>query len=166
MVVWLCLFASLAEAEETAGKVPDLPWKAAETAEYAPGIPGRDYRPVFVPNGSALPFKVVDGYKVFHLVAEPVIHEVAQGLTIHAWGFNGTTPGPVIELVEGDRVRIYVSNRLPAKTAVHWHGVILPCGQDGVFGLTQPGIMRGRHSSTPLSFPTQERSCTILTWTP
>ncbi|MCF8144001.1 MAG: copper oxidase [Deltaproteobacteria bacterium] len=153
MVVWLCLFASLAEAEENAGKVPDLPWKAAETAEYAPGIPGRDYRSVFVPNGSALPFKVVDGYKVFHLVAEPVIHEVAQGLTIHAWGFNGTTPGPVIELVEGDRVRIYVSNRLPAKTAVHWHGVILPCGQDGVFGLTQPGIMPGETFLYSFVFP-------------
>ncbi|MBW1802875.1 MAG: copper oxidase [Deltaproteobacteria bacterium] len=133
--------------------VPDLPWQASEAAKYPPGILGRDYRPVFVPNGSTLPFKIVEGHKVFHLIAEPIIHEVAQGLTIHAWGFNGSTPGPLIEVVEGDRVRIYVSNRLPVKTSTHWHGVILPCGQDGVFGVTQPGILPGETFVYSFVFP-------------
>ena len=39
---------------------------------------------------------------------------------------------PTIEAVEGDRVRIYVTNRLPEHTTVHWHGLILPSGMDGV----------------------------------
>jgi len=150
----LAVFPLLGNAQsENVKKLPEIPWKAAEAANYRPGVPDRDYRPVFVPNGATLPFKVVGGVKVFHLVAEPILHEVAKGLTIHAWGFNGRTPGPVIELVEGDRVRIYVTNRLPRKTAVHWHGVILPCGQDGVYGVTQPGIMPGETFVYAFTFP-------------
>ncbi|MDZ7699105.1 MAG: copper oxidase [Deltaproteobacteria bacterium] len=147
------LFHSFCDAQADAPSAPPLPWKAAVDARHPPGVPGEDYRPVFVPNGSTLPFHIVDGVKVFHLVAEPIIHEVARGLTIHAWGFNGSTPGPVMELMEGDRVRIYVSNRLPRKTAVHWHGVILPCGQDGVYGVTQPGIMPGETFRYEFTFP-------------
>jgi manganese oxidase len=154
-LLFLCLFGLpfTGNALDTEKKIPELPWKAAESAQYGPGIPGRDYRPVFVPNGSTLPFKVVNGVKVFHLVAEPILHEVAKGLTVHAWGFNKRTPGPVIEVVAGDRVRIYVTNRLPRKTAVHWHGVILPCGQDGVFGVTQPGILPGETFLYSFTFP-------------
>src|SRR3546814_16214947 len=51
-----------------------------------------------------------------------------------------STPGPTIEAVEGDRVRIYVTNRLPEATSVHWHGILLPSGMDGVAGLNQPAI--------------------------
>jgi len=82
--------------------------------------------------------------KLFHLVAEPVTWEVADGLTIEAWGYNGCIPGPLIELAEGDEVRIYVTNHLPAPTSVHWHGLRLPCGMDGVAGLTQPAIPPGQ----------------------
>ncbi len=108
-----------------------------------PGLPGKDYTPVTVPNGSALPFKIVDGVKVFHLVSEEVEHEFAPGLKAKCWGFNGQVHGPVIEAVEGDWVRIYVTNRLPEPTAVHWHGVFLPNGMDGVAGLTQKAIQPG-----------------------
>jgi FtsP/CotA-like multicopper oxidase with cupredoxin domain len=59
------------------------------------------------------------------------------------WGFNGSTPGPTIEAVEGDRLRIYVTNRLPEPTTVHWHGIILPNGMDGVSGLNQAPIPTG-----------------------
>jgi len=45
--------------------------------------------------------------------------------------------------VEGDRVRIYVTNKLPAATSIHWHGIILPNGMDGVSGLTQTPIKPG-----------------------
>ncbi len=110
---------------------------------FAPGLPGRDYTPVITPNGAALPFRVVQGVKVFHLVAEPLQHEFAPGLTAECWGFNGRTPGPTIEAVEGDRVRIYVTNRLPAATSVHWHGILLPSGMDGVSGLSQAPIPAG-----------------------
>ena len=109
----------------------------------APGQPGRDYTPVVVPNGAKLPWKVVDGVKVYHLIAEEVEHEFAPGLKAQCWGYNGSVHGPLIEAVEGDRVRIYVTNKLPAPTTVHWHGVFLPNGMDGVGGITQPLIRPG-----------------------
>ncbi len=101
------------------------------------------YTPVVTPNGSTLPWKLVDGVKVFHLVAEPVKREFAPGLVVNCWGYNGQTPGPTIEVVEGDDVRIYVTNRLPEPTSVHWHGVLLPNGMDGVAGLNQRPIPPG-----------------------
>ena len=108
-----------------------------------PGAPEKHYTPVMTPNGWTLPYKVVDGVKVFHLIAEPVRNEFAPGLVGECWGYNGTTPGPTIEAVEGDRVRIYVTNRLPEPTSVHWHGILLPNGMDGVSGLTQKPIVPG-----------------------
>lgn len=99
--------------------------------------------PVESPNGSTLPWKMVGGVKVFHLIAEPVKRELAPGLVIDAWGYNGQTPGPTIEAVEGDRVRFYVTNKLPEYTSVHWHGIILPNGMDGVAGITQKFIRPG-----------------------
>ena len=108
-----------------------------------PGAPGRDYVPTFTPGGSTLSFSVVDGVKVYHLVAEEVDNEFAPGLRAKCWGYNGEVHGPTIEAVEGDRVRIYVTNRLPAPTTVHWHGVYLPNGMDGVGGLNQRAIAPG-----------------------
>jgi hypothetical protein len=110
---------------------------------FPPGQPGKDYTPVVAPNGWTLPYKVIDGVKVFHLVAEDVEHEFAQGLKAKCWGYNGGVHGPLIEVVEGDRVRIFVTNRLAAPTTVHWHGVLLPSGMDGVGGLTQKAILPG-----------------------
>jgi FtsP/CotA-like multicopper oxidase with cupredoxin domain len=96
--------------------------------------------PVVTPNGSTLPWRLVDGVKVGHLIAEPVEHEFAPGMRAECWGYNGGTPGPTIVAVEGDRLRLYVTNRLPEPTTVHWHGVLLANGMDGVAGLTQPVI--------------------------
>lgn len=101
------------------------------------------YEPVVTPNGASLPWKMVDGAKVFHLIAEEVDHEFAPGLRAKCWGYNGRVHGPTIEAVEGDQIRIYVTNRLPAATTVHWHGVLLPNGMDGVGGLTQRPIPPG-----------------------
>ena len=84
------------------------------------------------------------GVKEFHLVAEPVVREVAPGFFVNMWGYNGQSPGPTIEVVEGDQVRIFVTNRLPEHTTVHWHGQRLPNGMDGVGGLTQPHIPPGK----------------------
>jgi manganese oxidase len=103
----------------------------------------RPYSPMVMPNGSTLPFTVKDGVKEFRLVAEPVKREFAPGMIVNAWGYNGSTPGPMIEAVEGDRVRIYVTNKLPERTSVHWHGIFLPNGMDGVAGLNQPHIEPG-----------------------
>src|SRR5947207_5726270 len=108
-----------------------------------PGEAGKDYTPVITPNNISLPWKVIDGLKVYHLVAEEVDHEFAPGMRAKCWGFNGHVHGPTIEGVEGDRVRIYVTNNLPEATSVHWHGILLPNGMDGVAGLTQKNIQRG-----------------------
>ncbi len=99
--------------------------------------------PVTVPNGSTLRWRMVGGVKVFHLVAGPCTRQFAPGLQVDCWGYNGQTPGPLIEAVEGDRVRVYVTNRLPEPTSVHWHGFILPNGMDGVAGVTQRPIPVG-----------------------
>ena len=98
---------------------------------------------VVTPNGSTLPWRTVNGVKVGHLTVGAFEHEFAPGLRVEAWGYNGATPGPTIEGVEGDRVRIYVTNRLPEPTTVHWHGMIVPNGMDGVSGLTQRPIPPG-----------------------
>jgi len=106
--------------------------------------PGR----VHTLNGWTLPYKLVDGVKEFHLVAEEVDHEFGPGTPGQStraklWGYNGSAPGPTIEVFEGDRVRIFVTNRLPEHTSVHWHGINLPSGMDGVGGLSQPHIKPG-----------------------
>jgi len=85
-----------------------------------------------------------NGIKEFHLVAEPVVREIAPGMKANLWGYNGQSPGPTIEVVEGDRVRIFVTNRLPEATSIHWHGQRLPNGMDGVSGLNQPSIKPGQ----------------------
>jgi len=124
---------------------------AAPVAQAGRGAAAK-YQPVETPNVRSLSGREVGGVKVFHLVAEPLKHEFAPGLVAECWGYNGSTPGPTIELVRGERVRIYVTNRLPEPTAVHWHGVILPNGMDGVGGLTQKYIRPGetfRYEFTP-----------------
>ena len=115
----------------------------ADQPDYPPGEPGKDYTPVITPNGSALPYKLVGGTKVFHLIAEEVDHEFAPGLRAYCWGFNSQVHGPTIEAVEADRVRIYVTNKLPENTSIHWHGVLVPSGMDGVGGLSQKTIEPG-----------------------
>jgi FtsP/CotA-like multicopper oxidase with cupredoxin domain len=115
----------------------------ARPARAARGEAATPYTPVVTPNGATLPWRLVDGAKEFHLVAEPVRREFAPGMVINCWGYNGVSPGPTIEAVEGDRVRFLVTNKLPEPTSVHWHGVLLPNGMDGVGGVTQPHIQPG-----------------------
>jgi manganese oxidase len=115
-------------------------------AMRAPLIPpnGRPYHPVATLNGWSLPWRMRGGIKEFHLVAEPVVREIAPGMRANLWGYNGQSPGPTIEVVEGDRVRMFVTNRLAEHTSVHWHGQRLPNGMDGVAGLNQPAIKPGQ----------------------
>jgi manganese oxidase len=139
------LHAATARASQADGKGG---WQASYSgsepdAALPPGEPGTDYTPVITPNGKTLKHKVIDGWKIFHLRAGEVEHEFAPGLKAKCWGYNGRVHGPTIEAVEGDRVRIYVTNELKAPTTVHWHGVFLPSGMDGVAGLSQRAIQPG-----------------------
>jgi FtsP/CotA-like multicopper oxidase with cupredoxin domain len=99
---------------------------------------------VETPNGSTLPHQLINGVKVLHLTASVFQHEFAPGLRATCWGYNHSTPGPTIEATEGDHLRIFVTNNLPEPTTVHWHGLILPNGMDGVTGLTQEPILPGQ----------------------
>ena len=139
-------------AGSTSAKTPEqrrLYWEKSysggpvDVKPLSPGLPGNDYKPVVIPNGATLPFKIVDSVKVFHLIAEEMDHAFDSGLHAKCWGFNGRVNGTVIEAVEGERVRIYVTNRLSVATSMHWHGFYLPNGMDGVGGLTQPYIKPG-----------------------
>ncbi len=116
---------------------------AAEAAAIAGSADTAGYVPVRTLNGWTLPYTLSNGVKEFHLVAEEIEHEFAPGCTAKCWGYNGSTPGPTLEAVQGDRVRIYVTNNLPEHTTIHWHGILLPSGMDGVAGLTQPAIQPG-----------------------
>jgi FtsP/CotA-like multicopper oxidase with cupredoxin domain len=127
--------ASIPEAQSQSG--------ATMVAPVTPAV-GRPYNPVATLNGWTLPWRMRDGWKEYHLVAEPVTREVAPGMVANLWGYNGQSPGPTIECVEGDKLRIFVTNKLPEHTTIHWHGILLPCGMDGVGGLTQPHIPVGK----------------------
>ncbi len=116
---------------------------ASRSSGSAAPSDGVGYTPVETPDGTSLPYEMKDGVKEFHLVAEKVRQEFAPGMVVNCWGYNGGTPGPTLEAVEGDRVRILVTNRLPEHTTIHWHGILLPCGMDGAGGLTQPHIKPG-----------------------
>lgn len=130
---------------------------AARGKLVAPGQPA-----VVTPDGVTLPWKTSSGVKVGHLIAEEIEHEFAPGLRATVWGYNGRTPGPTIEALEGDRVRLYVTNRLPEPTTIHWHGIIVPNGMDGVAGLDQRPVPPGetyvyeftlRHAGTFMYHP-------------
>lgn len=113
---------------------------AKAVAPSQPVVAPGGQRAVITPNGSSLVWKTVGGVKVGHLIAHELDHEFTPGLRAKVWGYNGSSPGPTLEVTEGDAVRLYVTNRLPEPTTVHWHGVILPNGMDGVSGLTQKPI--------------------------
>src|SRR3990170_3624854 len=128
-----------------AASLPEAPIQSKSVTQ-PPLVPptGRPSQPVVTLNGWTLPWRMKDGLKEFHLVAEPVKREIAPGMTANLWGYTGQSPGPTIECVEGDNVRIFVTNKLPEHTTIHWHGVLLPNGMDGVGGLNQPQIPAGK----------------------
>ena len=66
-----------------------------------------------------------------------------DGKTAHAVTINGTVPGPLLRLKEGQRVRIAVTNNLDEETSIHWHGLLVPSEMDGVPGVSFPGIPPG-----------------------
>lgn len=127
--------------------------RAGAQTSPAPLAPAerRSYRPVVVPGIATLPFELDGDVKVFRLKAEKVTIRFQdmsdpRGVArrpINAWGYNGSVIGPTIECVEGDRVRIHVTNNLSEATTVHWHGLHIPIEMDGVTGISQDPIEPG-----------------------
>lgn len=99
--------------------------------------------PVKTPDLPDLPFTLDNGVKVFRLVAEPVKQQIAPNKTLVLWGFNGSAPGPTIQVNQGDRVRIILDNHLPEPTSMHWHGFEIPNDVDGGPGISQAPIRPG-----------------------
>jgi manganese oxidase len=116
-----------------------------DRGKLVPGLrkPGLPPVPVEAPDLTKLPWTLRDGAKEFHLIAMPVKREFLPHLEMEVWGFNGTMPGPMIEVNQGDRVRIIVENRLPEFTSIHWHSLEIPVSQDGVPGLVQDFVPPG-----------------------
>jgi FtsP/CotA-like multicopper oxidase with cupredoxin domain len=116
-----------------------------DRGKLVPGLrqPSLPPVPVEAPDLPKLPWTMRDGAKEFHLIAMPVKREFLPHLEMEVWGFNGTMPGPMIEVKQGDRVRIIVENRLPEFTSIHWHSLEIPVSQDGVPGLVQDFIPPG-----------------------
>jgi manganese oxidase len=95
------------------------------------------------PDVRDLPFEMDGTTKVFRLKAAPLKQKICPFKTIDAWGYNGSSPGPTIQVTQGDRVRIHVENSLPESTSMHWHGLEVPIEQDGVPFISQKPIAPG-----------------------
>jgi FtsP/CotA-like multicopper oxidase with cupredoxin domain len=114
------------------------PHKAAATP------PAREQGlPMVTPDVSDLLHEMDAGVKVFRLVAEPVKKKIVPFKMIDAWGYNGSCPGPTIQVQQSDRIRVVFENRLPESTSLHWHGLELPIEQDGVPYISQKPVAPG-----------------------
>ncbi len=122
-------------------KAPVQP--AGSGPQAAPHEPGAEVVPVLSPDVPDMPWRLENGVKVFDIRVEHVRTELIPGRVMDGWGFNGSIPGPTIQVTEGDRVRLNVENRLPEPFSMHWHGLEIPNEMDGMPGLSQDAIPPG-----------------------
>jgi manganese oxidase len=108
-----------------------------------PGAMGQGVVPVISPDVSDMPWRLDNGVKVFNITVGHVRTQFIPGRVVDAWGFNGSIPGPTIQVNEGDRVRLVVENTLPEPFAMHWHGIEVPNEMDGMPGISQDAIAPG-----------------------
>jgi FtsP/CotA-like multicopper oxidase with cupredoxin domain len=130
------LFGLKADAATRSQDKPKRPTAAPISREHPP-------IPMFAPDLADLPCKLDGTTKVFRLTAEPVQLKIAPFKTIDAWGYNGSCPGPTIQITQGDHVRVVFENNLPESTSLHWHGLEVPLDQDGVPFISQKPVPPG-----------------------
>ena len=130
------LRAQAGSRRESSGAKKRLPHQAHASEPHAP-------LPMVTPDVPDLPYQMDGPVKVFRLRAEPVKKKIAPFKIIDTWGYNGSCPGPTIQVNQGDRVRVVFENRLPESTSMHWHGIELPIEQDGVPYISQKPIAPG-----------------------
>jgi manganese oxidase len=143
--------ATAASAQHEGHTVPAAPVApaAARSGRIAPVavISGEQILPgvaqIVTPDVPKMPWRMENGVKVFNINVEHVRTEFVPGRIVDAWGFNGSIPGPAIEVIEGDRVRLIVENRLPEGFSMHWHGLEIPFEMDGMPGISQELIPPG-----------------------
>ncbi|HEY5616751.1 MAG TPA: copper oxidase [Vicinamibacterales bacterium] len=119
------------------------PTAAPPAPPVPPGRYGAGVVPVMTPDVPDMPWQLDGAVKVFNITVEPVRTEFIPGRIVDAWGFNGSVPGPTIQVNEGDRVRLIVENRLPESFSMHWHGLEVPNNMDGMPGISQDPIPPG-----------------------
>ncbi len=90
-----------------------------------------------------LSFTMENGWKVFRLRAEVIQREIAPGKTVALWGYNGSAPGPTIQVTQGDKVRVLFENALPEPTSIHWHGFEDSIRYDGMPNISQRAVPPG-----------------------
>src|SRR5215510_13738751 len=155
------LLSSAASAQHEGHQMPAQPRKVGKTQTGKPAQPEHDhqkmlaeqatgqYLPVQTPDLPRLGYTLDNGVKVFNLRAEVVECELmpkshmGTARKMNAWGYNGSVPGPMIEVVDGDRVRVIFENKLPEPTTVHWHGLEIPIEMDGTPYISQPMVEPG-----------------------
>jgi manganese oxidase len=128
-----------AEEMQMPENMPGMKMKGRKETVHDHGSPAA----VETPDVPDLPFRMDGGVKEFHLIAEPVKQEIVPGRVVDLWGYNGSAPGPTIQVNQGDRVRIIVDNHLPEATSMHWHGFEVPVEMDGAPGSSQDPIPPG-----------------------
>ena len=85
---------------------------------------------------------LIPGHHIEHI---PLMRDKPQIQWARCWGYNGTTPGPVIEVTQGDRIRVRLKNELPEPTTIHWNGLEVPNDQDSapfIYSPVMPGESR------------------------
>jgi manganese oxidase len=137
-------------AQQTMPMPMPMPPAPAEPAAAAPAVTVRPVKPspaatmpVVTPDVGDLAYTMDGSTKVFNLVAEVVRQKIHPSKTIDAWGFNGSAPGPTIQVNQGDHVRVLFDNHLPEPCSIHWHGFEDVVGYDGMPGISQEPVKPG-----------------------
>jgi FtsP/CotA-like multicopper oxidase with cupredoxin domain/plastocyanin len=99
------------------------------------------------------PKVLADGTKQYTLTAKVISWEIEPGKSVSAWAYNGMVPGPTIKVNPGDKVAIVLQNRLPQSTALHFHGIEVPIGMDGVPFVTQDVVLPGANFTYSFTVP-------------
>ena len=99
--------------------------------------------PVVTTDVGDLPYEMDGDVKVFRITAHVFKQQIAPQKTIDVWGFNGSAPGPTIQVTQGDKVRVIFKNELPEPSSIHWHGFEDQLGNDGMPGISQAPVKPG-----------------------
>lgn len=132
------------------GETKELVWTFTQpgTIEFACNVPGH-YEAgmrgliVIVADSRVLPSTGSPARTVEYdlMLDEKIVN--FTGRKRPAMAINGAIPGPLLRLSEGEAATIRVTNRLAEPASIHWHGVLVPAGMDGVPGLSFDGIAPG-----------------------
>ena len=86
--------------------------------------------------------------EVVRLTARQATVRLADGQRVDGYTVNGTSPGPLIQVTQGQQLEVHLRNaNVPDGITLHWHGVDVPNAEDGVAGVTQDAVLPG-HSWT------------------